>query len=480
MSEFVFQEILDALGARRVQGNPRACTQGLSTDSRTIQPGQLFVALSGPNFDGNQFVLDAVKRGAAGVILREDPQLGDLDTGDVPIAAVPDTRVALGDLAAWHRSRMTIPVIGITGSCGKTTTKNMLLELLSTSMNVHVSPASFNNDIGVPLTILSTPAAADVVVVEIGTNAPGEIASLCSIARPTCGVITNVGAAHLEGLGSVEGVAREKGCLAAAIPPDGFVVLNADCRWTELIETMATSRNLQFGIDRPSERVGDLDARNVHFHAGCTTFELAGRALGGESREVTLPLLGLHTVQNLLAALTTCLGLGLDLDRVLAAVSRLRDGRRRMERIEAGGITVLDDTYNANPESARASVRVLAGLHGFDRRVLVLGDMYELGEYAAEKHREVGAFAAHAGLDLVILVGEHVRDSASGARKAGLSPDQVIHFADPDAAVDGVPALLSDRDVVLVKGSRAVGMERIVMRIVELNLSMQEAELEPA
>ena len=464
MSEFVFQEVLEATGATRSAGDPRRVVRGVSTDTRSLRPGELYVALSGPRFDGNAFAAEALARGAAGLVLRREPEGAAPplpSAGDVPVAWVEDPRRALGDLARAHRDRLAIPVIGVTGSCGKTTTKNMLVELLADHLDVTGSPASFNNDVGVPSTVLSAPLSCGALVVEMGTNAPGEIAALARIARPTAGIVTNVGASHLEGLGSVEGVAHEKGALAAAVPSDGFVVLNADCRWTSLVRELSDARVITFSIDGG----GDLDARSVWFHAGGTTFDLA--EAGRAERQVTLPLLGLHTVQNLLAALAACRGLGFELDDVLPAVARLRDGRRRMERVEVGGITLLDDSYNANPESARASVRVLAGWHGHARRVLVLGDMCELGAHAEAQHREVGRFAAEARLDLVVLVGDEVRHSARAALEAGLAARAVVRFPDARAAGAGVPELLAEGDVVLVKGSRAMGMERVAAAIQE-------------
>jgi UDP-N-acetylmuramoyl-tripeptide--D-alanyl-D-alanine ligase len=370
--------------------------------------------------------------------------------GEQPIALHPEPRRALGDFAAWHRSRLGVPVVGITGSCGKTTTKNVLRELLSARLSVVASPSSFNNDVGVPHTLLAADESTEVLVVELGTNAFGEIASLCRIARPTAGILTNVGASHLEGLGSLEGVAREKGDLAAALPGDGFLVLNADCRFTPEVRSRTLARVLTFSV----EGDGELDAREVEFHAAGTSFRLDGH-------EVTSPLLGTHNVQNLLAALAACRGLGLELVDVLPAVGRLAGGRGRMERVELGGITLYDDTYNANPESARAAVRVLSGLHG-GRRVLVLGDMLELGEFAAELHHAVGAEAARAGIDVLVLVGELTRATAAGALEEGLDPEALFHFDDAAEAAARVPELLRAGDIVLAKASRRVGLESVV------------------
>jgi UDP-N-acetylmuramoyl-tripeptide--D-alanyl-D-alanine ligase len=477
MTEFAFQDILDSTGAVLLAGDARRRVRGVSTDTRTLHGEELFLALDGPNFNGNGFAGEALRRGASGLVLRRDQaeglELRQADGGLAPIALHESPRRALAELAAWHRERLSASVVGITGSCGKTTTKNILVSLLEDLARVVGSPASFNNDIGVPLTLLQADTSTEVLVVEMGTNQAGEIANLCRVTRPNAGVVTNVGASHLAGLGSVEGVAREKGELVASLPATGFCVLNADCRFTPLLRSMSAARVITFSVDGDAldSRApraaspemhggdwggGDLNATDVWFHAGGTNFKLNG------THEVTSPLLGLHNVQNLLAALCTCVGLGFDLERVLPAVSRLRPSRRRLERIEVGGMVLFDDSYNANPESARASVRVLAGFHGHARRVLVLGDMLELGDFSAELHHGVGRLAAEAGLDLVVLVGELSRATAAGALEGGLAPDRVLHFDDTDQVVQAVPQLLREGDVVLVKGSRRLGLDRVV------------------
>jgi UDP-N-acetylmuramyl pentapeptide synthase len=267
--------------------------------------------------------------------------------------------------------------------------------------------------------------------------------------------VTCVGASHLEGLGSVEGVAKEKADLVRSLPSAGFCVLNADCRWTSAMRGLTRAEVITFSI----EGDGRLNATDVWTHAGGTTFRLEGR-------EITSPLLGLHNVQNLLAALAACRGLGLELDEVLPAVSRLAAGRRRLERIQAGRITILDDAYNANPESARASVRVLAGLHGHARRVLVLGDMLELGPTGPAEHERIGRETASAGIDVLVTVGPLARHAAEGAVSAGLAPERALCFGNVEDAIAAAPGLVRDGDVVLVKGSHLTGLDSLVERLV--------------
>jgi len=450
------QDVLASTGSVLACGSAEVRVAGVSTDTRTLEPGELFVALSGPSFDGNVFAAQAAKAGAGALLLHAEcmPAPAELPAG-LPVLVHPDPRRALADLAAWYRSTLPMPVIGITGSCGKTTTKNVVATLFSRLFPVVASPSSYNNDIGVPLTLLMADRDTRLLAVELGTNHPGEIAALCRIARPTAGIITNVGASHLEGLGSLAGVAHEKGDLAASLPREGFCILNADCRFTPDIRSRTAARVITFSVDGSGEKKGDLDATDLYFHSGGTTFRLNGL-------EVTSPLLGTHNVQNLLAALCVCHGLSIPLVDVLPGVAELRDGPQRMERIALGDITVFDDTYNSNPESLRAAVRVLSGLHGHQGRVLVLGDMLELGDLAAELHHEIGREAAAAGIDRLVLVGELVKATAAGALEGGLSEESVFHFDDVGAAADELNGLLVSGDVILVKGSRRMRMERIV------------------
>lgn len=457
MIRFRLADAQAATGAELLRGAPGRDLLGVSTDSRTLEEGALFVALRGPNFDGDQFATAAARRGAGALLLaageeeeREAELLRELP-GEVPVLRHADPRRALADLAAWHRSRLEIPVVGITGSCGKTTTKNILVQLLAEERRVVGSPSSFNNDIGVPHTLFLADETTETLVVEMGTNQRGDIASLCRTARPNGAILTNVGASHLEGLHSVEGVAQEKGDLIASLPSDGFCVLNADCPWSSRQRSLTSAPVTTFSV----EGRGDLDASDVWFHSAGTTFKLEGR-------EVTFPLLGLHNLQNLLGALAVCRGLGIDLERVLPRVSNLSGSRRRLEKKRLGELTLLDDTYNANPQSAKASVRVLAGIHGHARRVMVLGDMLELGQLAAESHHALGRFAAASGLDLLLLVGELTRATAAGALEGGLDEERILHFGSLNEALVAIPGLLTPGDLVLVKGSRRMGLERLV------------------
>ncbi len=371
-----------------------------------------------------------------------------------------DPRAALGELGAWYRSTLPATVLGITGSCGKTTTKNIVRELLARLFPVVASPSSFNNDIGVPHTLCLAERTTGLVAVELGTNHPGEIAALCRIARPDAGIITNIGAAHLAGLGSLAGVAREKGELAAALPAQGFLVLNAACRARAELAARTRARVLTFSVEGTGAERGELDARDLHFHSGGTTFRLNGR-------KVDSPLLGTHNVENLLAALCAALGLGIAVEELLPAVPLLSPARSRMERFELAGVTLFDDCYNANPESLRAALRVLCGLSGYRRRVLVLGDMLELGQRSQELHRELLREAVHSGVDALVLIGAQVAEAAASAGARALGLDRLVHFDSAEEAAGAAPGLVRAGDAVLVKGSRAMGLERVVSALKE-------------
>ena len=460
MMDCTFQDVLEVTGARWVSGDPGRPLRGLSTDTRKLQGGELFLSLRGPNFDGDAFAAQALGRGAAGLILHEAPE--GAWPPSVPLAEHPDPRRALGDLARWVRRSHRGHVIGITGSCGKTSTKTMLVQLLEPVIGVHGSPASFNNDVGVPLAILAAQPDRDAWVLELGTNAPGEIANLCRIAQPTGAIVTNIGEAHLAGLKSAAGVAREKGALVAGLGPEHFCVLNADCAYTPQLAASTEARVLTFGLDSQA----DLMARDLHFEGGCSHFTLTGSALE-RPLALRLPMLGSHMVQNLLAALAAVVGMGVPLDEVLAGVPGLQGAVRRSQVHRTGSRTIIDDSYNANPLSMAAGIRQLARMECAGQRILVAGDMLELGERAPERHREVGRLAVRFGLDRLVCVGTFADQIAAGAQGAGMERSRVLTLPDGEACVRSLAGTIQDGDVVLVKASRGARLDRLVEALLE-------------
>ncbi len=449
--------VLRATGAELVAGDAGMRATRVCTDTRKIQRGDVYIALDGQNHDGNLFALEACAKGAAAVVLEERASAREVAAALPPGAAVmvaADTRRALGDLANMHRRRLSARVVGVTGSCGKTTVKNMLVELLASRWRTLGSPSSFNNEVGVPHTIFLADASTEALVVEMGTNHHGEIGRLCEIAEPEAGIVTTVGASHLEGLGDIAGVAREKAALPRSIPASGFVVLNADNPWTSAMAAETRARVLTFGL----EGSGEFSATDIAFDRQGTSFRMFGRQLRS-------PLLGLHNVQNLAAAIAACHGFGVGIDELEGAIARLAPARGRLQRIDAGRLTLVDDSYNANPESVRAAIDTLASMGGHRRRVLVLGDMAELGERAGDLHHEIGAVAAREEIDLFVLVGELSRATAAGALEAGMPRVRVVHCADLEEAGRIVPPLLGGGDVVLLKASRASKLDQLAQAI---------------
>jgi UDP-N-acetylmuramoyl-tripeptide--D-alanyl-D-alanine ligase len=433
---------------------------GVTTDSRADCTGRLFVALRGDTHDGHAYLANAIQAGAAGLLVdRARNELPDLERqalGRSPyVVRVADTGKALLDLAAEHRRRHRAKVVGITGSCGKTSTKEWLGAVLAAAMPAVRSPGSFNNQIGVPLTLFAIQPDTRAAVVEIGTNAPGEIAQLAAVARPDVGIVTCVAPAHLAGLGSLEGVAREKAALPASLPEDGLCILNGDDAACRAMGAVTKAEVQFFSCSKPA----DWYATDVRFHALGTTFLLQGQ------RPVTLPRLGTHVVYNALAVIAAASRLGVAEEVVLQALATVPSAARRLEPKCAGGVTVFDDTYNMNPQSAAAALQALAGLCGPGRRLTVFGEMLELGEQSLALHRGVGAEVVRTRQDVLVCVGAGARPIAEGALAAGMPAANVHCVADLDEAFVLLRDSVREGDRVLCKASRRVALDRLVDRL---------------
>ena len=425
---------------------PDAEFSGVSTDTRTLARGNLFVALVGPHFDGHGFVSEAAGKGAIGALVSRDLE------ADIAVVQVADTRLGLGQLAAHWRRQFQIPVIAVTGSNGKTTVKNMIAAILNVVGPTLSTQGNLNNDIGVPLTLLRLRQGDRHAVIEMGMNHPGEIDYLTKLARPTIALINNAAAAHLAGLGSVEAVARAKGEIYAGLAADGIAVINADDAYAGLWrELAAPHRVITFGLDRPA----DVSAE-FQLDAGGSTIHLK-TPHGGIS--MRLSLLGRHNVMNALAASSASLAAGVSLADIQAGLEKLRSVTGRLE-VKRGlnGARVLDDTYNANPGSLAAGVEVLKAASG--ERVLVLGDMGELGDAARDIHRRVGLLAKSLGIEQLYAVGELTQDAVEAFGKGAQ------HFTSHEALIENLRACLHAGMTVLVKGSRLMKMERVVAGIV--------------
>jgi UDP-N-acetylmuramoyl-tripeptide--D-alanyl-D-alanine ligase len=416
--------------------------QGVSTDSRTLAQGNLFVALQGPSFDGHDYLDEARLKGAAAAAVSVP-----LDV-DLPLLEVADTRLALGMLAAHWRKQFAIPVIGLTGSNGKTTVKEMLAAILGRCGETLVTRGNLNNDIGVPLTLFGLSAGHRYAVVEMGANHPGEVAYLTRLVQPGVGLVNNAGPAHLEGFGSLEGVARAKGELFQGLAPDAVCVINADDRYAPLWRTMAGSRRvmcfgLEHGADVRAQWRGDTQGSDV---------ELLTPA-GSASLRLSLP--GEHNVLNALAATAAALALEIPLDDIVAGLVVVQPVHGRWESIPGvSGLRLIDDTYNANPASLRAGLQLLSTADA--EPWLVLGDMGELGEEAARLHRLMGEEARRNGVRRLFALGDLARQAAD-AFGAGAET-----FAEADALIERLEEVAAPGVLMLVKGSRAMRMERVV------------------
>jgi len=449
---------------------------GISTDSRKVGPGELFIAIPGERFDGNLFVKAALERGAAGAIAREDCPFQTM--AGRPIVVVKDPVLAMADLAAEYRRRLTAKVVAITGSSGKTTTRELVRHAIGAERRTVAAEKSHNNNVGVPITIFKADATTEVLILEVGTNAPGEIDALARIALPDVAVVTNVGACHLERLVDEDGVAVEKGALVARMREGGTAVLNADDhRVLGMAARMGAGRRTVFFSGRisplPLGREGapkPAGTFSVGAQGGASTSTSTGRRedemlVGPESLEgITLPFEGSHNRQNAIAALAVARALGLD---VRAAARRLETavlpGRRLERQALPNGIIVIDDAYNANPASTLAALDVLAGTKG--RKVFVFGGMRELGTHAEKHHRAIGAHAALSGVAIMAAVGADARTAAQAAIQAGLRPEQVFPCDTPEEAALRLASRLEPGDQVLVKGSRAATLERFIDRL---------------
>jgi UDP-N-acetylmuramoyl-tripeptide--D-alanyl-D-alanine ligase len=425
------------------------------TDSRSAKPGDLFFAIKGEKFDGHEFLGEVVAKGVAAVVV-EKAKAQSLKPGvqSAAVLVVEDVRAALGKFAAAYRKDFTVPVIAVAGSNGKTTTKELLASVLRQKFSTLWSEASFNNDIGVPATLLRLDKTHRAAVLEAGTNHPGELAPLVKMIAPKFGLLTNIGREHLEFFGDVAGVAREEGWLAELLPADGKLFVNGDNEWTEKIAARTQAKVVRLGLGEKNDwRAGKirLDKNGGTFQVVAPAEEFAG--------EYRVNLLGRHQVTNALLAMAAGAELGLNRAEIQRGLADCQPPKMRLQFWEANGVRVLDDAYNANADSTIAALETLCDLPLQGRRVAVLGDMGELGAHSAAAHAEVGRRAAELKIGQLFTVGKMSALTAKAARDAGLT--RVIEFENVEAAVTAISKFLKTGDVVLLKASRASRLERI-------------------
>ena len=431
---------------------PDTLVKRVNTDSRAAQPGDLFVALAGERHDGHDFLRDVIQKGVAAVMVETNKVPASLPK--CAVIAVENTRKALGQVAARYRTDFSLPVVAVGGSNGKTTTKELLASILRQKLATVWSEASFNNDIGVPLTLLRLEKKHEAGVMEVGTNHPGELAPLLGMVQPKLGVITNIGREHLEFFNNLAGVAKEEGTLAEQLPAGGVLFMNGDNEWTPQIVHRTRARAVRVGVGDNN----DWRASNIRLANQGVAFrvETRGADFSGEYR---INLLGRHQVVNALLAMAVGAELGLSRAEIERGLAECQPAKMRMQLWEANGVRVLDDAYNANADSMLAALQTLQDMPCKGRRVAVLGDMAELGSHSEEAHLEVGRRVAESGVGQLFAIGKMAAVIAKAAREAGLN--RVFEFLDAESAALAVKSFVKAGDVVLVKASRAARLERI-------------------
>ncbi len=449
MDKLSLAEVAQVTGAK-INSDAEIFFEDIITDSRKITSGSLFVALKGETFNGEDFAAEALKKGASAVMVSEgfDKNLDSI------ILKVADTLAAYRQIAGAWRERFNIPIVAVTGSNGKTTTKDLTAAALNGCGHVLKTSGNFNNEVGVPMTLLELNDKHQAAVVEIGMRGLGQIESLAEVVKPTIGIVTNVSEAHIELLGSIENIARAKGELVEAIKSGGTIILNADNRHTAAMKTLAGDgvRVLTYSLEKDA----DFIAKDILIGSVSTEFTLSFR---GREYDFEIPMLGRHNVSNALAAIAAGYACGLSVPQVQRGFSTLTTTKMRFEVIRRDGLTIVNDAYNASPASMRVAIKTTSEVYN-GRLIAVLGDMLELGDISEQIHREIGAELVENKFDMLITLGELGKFIAAGARDAGLK--DVYTFDTHEDAAKKILELVRDGDTILFKASHVMHMEKII------------------
>jgi UDP-N-acetylmuramoyl-tripeptide--D-alanyl-D-alanine ligase len=456
MRRCTLAEVAQFSGGRLIQGDPALAVDRLHTDTRTLTTGDCFVALHGDRFDGHEFVREVRHHGAVAALVSKRT-LPDLPA-DLGLVEVPNTLEGLQRFAATYRSLLSVRTIGVTGSSGKTSTKELIAAVLRTRFKTKATEGNLNNHIGVPLTLIRLDEDDEYGVIEMGMNHPGEIAPLAAMAAPSIGVISSIGPAHIEFFSGQAAIAEEKAALLAALPADGVAILNGDDEWSRRIASTSTARVVWTGQGVDSTwRAEDLQVTSEGL-----TFLMRHDT---ESVPVRLPYFNRVMAANALLAAAVGAECGLNLAEIATGLESAQVPGARMQLVKARGASIINDAYNANPASMRAALVALKEFPGAARRLAVLGSMGELGQHAPELHRAIGEFAAREGIDFIVAVGPHADSSRAGALSAGMSPERVVLAPDVIEATEVLLAHLREGDAVLVKGSHFMGLEKLVATV---------------
>jgi len=445
--------------ATLLRGNPEDVVERISIDSRSVERGACFVALRGPRFDGHEFVEDVARLGARAAVVSNPTRAINSPSG-LALLQVQDTLTALHKLATNYRRLLppTTRLIGISGACGKTTTKEMIAAVLAERFNVLKTPANNNNHIGVPLSLLALNAHHDFGVIELGSNHPGEMRVLAELVQPDIGVVTNIGLAHAEFLGDEAGVAAEEGTPLEYLPRngDGVAILNADDKWCQELRSRTRATVVTVGIDN----FADVRASNIVIN-GDLKFRL-NIAKRREDVVVRLKTVGRHQIYNALQAAAVGYFVGMDLEEIREGLENVEFPKMRMQVVDRNGVRFINDCYNANGPSMKAALQMIQEQPWPGRKIAILGDMLELGEWSGPVHREVGQLAAKSELALLLTVGPLAKEIASSAIAAGMEMHRVLILQDAAEAQDAVRGLVREGDFVLLKGSRKLELERVL------------------
>lgn len=461
-------DIAAAVSGSLLCGNAEIEVANVCIDSRKIASGDLFIPIRGERFDGHDFIVPSLEAGAVAALTQVDT----LPVEGKTIIRVEDTQKALKDLAAWYRRLFTLPLIGITGSVGKTSTKDMVSSVLEEKFHVLKTQGNFNNEIGLPLTVFNLNATHEAAVLEMGMSNLGEISRLTKIAKPRIAIITNIGMSHIENLGSRENILKAKLEIIEGLDESGLVVLNGDDGLLAAAGKQLKCRTVFYGI----ENEADFRAFDIRNEGEKGIFFKV--RFGEIEYNVHVPVPGQHNIYNALAAMAVGVELKLPMESIIEGIARFSPGKMRLNIMTHNGIKIINDVYNASPDSMEAAIRVLKDISESGRSIVVLGDMLEMGAWASDAHKGVGKFAVSKGICDILTVGPNARYIAQGAREAGL-PEEHIHSFDSNTQVNEfLNGFVKQGDVVLVKGSRGMRMEEIVEQLLELRTENGELKIE--
>jgi UDP-N-acetylmuramoyl-tripeptide--D-alanyl-D-alanine ligase len=450
-------EIESSTQGTLVQGTRETVFAGVSIDTRTLTPGSIFFAIRGPNQDGHCFITDALAKGALGAVVEQGYEHPSEFPNDSILIKVEDTHRALKSLARAVRLDWPGTLVAITGSMGKTTTREFAAQLMQSKFPVYQTPGNYNNLFGLPLTLFGLSSEYQMGIFEMGMSVAGEISEMCRIATPTIGIITNVAPVHLEFFDSIEQIAQAKGELAEGLPPDGTLIYNIEDPFVRNIAARFSGRKISFGIsdmaDIRAENIGILDPDKTRFQL----------SYDGHAQTAFLPFAGSHYVMNALPGIALCRLFNIDPDQIVESLGRLQPVamRGRIVRFK-NGITLIDDSYNSNPRALMQMIEVLAKMPAFSRRILIAGEMRELGGSSRQLHFECGSYAIRQGVDMVVGIEGDAQEIVQAAIESGLPESQAHFFANSEMAIDFINSIVRPGDLLLIKGSRGVHTEKIV------------------